>query len=44
MRIVALSFVAGCLMAQETPVPATEQRITGFVEAGYRWRTDPGAA
>ena len=44
MRILALGLAAGCLMAQEAPVPATDQRVTGIVEAGYRWRTDPGGS
>ena len=44
MRIVALTLVAGCLFAQESPVPTTEQRVSGSLETGYRWRTGPGGS
>ena len=44
MRTVALAAIASCLLAQETPVPITEQRVTGSVEFGYRWRPDPGGS
>jgi hypothetical protein len=45
MRIVALCVAAAAwLSAQESPAPATEQRVTGVLELGYRWRTEPGGS
>ena len=30
--------------AQESPLPAPEAQLSGFVELGYRWRTDVGGS
>jgi hypothetical protein len=49
MRLVLAFFMTGAVLAQETapaavesPVPATESPLTGYVDVGYRWRTEVG--
>jgi len=44
MRLRLVLLILPSLMAQtpptESPIPAPEAQLTGFLEVGYRWRTD----